>query len=73
LGFTNGTDFEKITSSRKLAPSEYTFNKELGYISLQRKLQNDEAVAVAFEYTYNGRVYKVGELSKIMRINQKMK
>jgi len=64
LGFVNGTDFEKITSSRKLAPSEYVFNKELGYLSLQRKLQNDEAVAVAFEYTYNGRVYKVGELSE---------
>jgi cell surface protein SprA len=64
LGYANGTDFEKITGSRKLAPSEYTFNKELGYLSLQRKLQNDEALAVAFEYTYNGRVYKVGELSE---------
>jgi len=64
LGLVNGTDFEKITSSRKLAPSEYTFNKELGYLTLQRKLQNDEALAVAFEYTYNGRVYKVGELSE---------
>jgi cell surface protein SprA len=64
LGFKNGTDFEKITSSRKLTPSEYSFNKELGYLTLQRKLQNDEALAIAFEYTYNGRVYKVGELSE---------
>ncbi|MBL7863474.1 MAG: cell surface protein SprA [Cyclobacteriaceae bacterium] len=62
--FVNGTDYEKITSARKLAPTEYIFNKELGYITLQRKLQNDEAVAVAFEYTYNGRKYKVGELSE---------
>ncbi|MBY0436374.1 MAG: cell surface protein SprA, partial [Cyclobacteriaceae bacterium] len=62
--FVNGTDFEKITSARKLAPTEFTFNKELGYITLQRKLQNDEAVAVAFEYTYNGRVFKVGELTE---------
>ena len=62
--YVNGTDFEKITSARKLAPTEFTFHKELGYITLQRKLQNDEAVAVAFEYTYNGRVYRVGELSE---------
>jgi cell surface protein SprA len=64
LGFKAGTDFEKITSARKLASTEFTFHKELGYITLQRKLQNDEALAVAFEYTYNGTVYKVGELSE---------
>ncbi len=62
--FVNGTDFEKITSARKLAITEFTFNKELGYITLQRKLQNDEALAVAYEYTYNGRVFKVGELTE---------
>ncbi len=62
--YANGTDFEKITSARKLAATEFTFQKELGYITLQRKLQNDEALAVAFEYTYNGRVYKVGELTE---------
>jgi len=64
LGLVNGTDFEKITSARKLAISEYTFNKELGYLTLQRKLQNDEALAVAYEYTYNGRNYKVGEMTE---------
>ncbi|MFZ5971057.1 MAG: cell surface protein SprA [Bacteroidota bacterium] len=64
FGFKAGTDFEKITSARKLSPTEYSFHKELGYLTLQRKLQNDEALAVAFEYTYNGRNYKVGELSE---------
>ncbi|HRK52897.1 MAG TPA: cell surface protein SprA [Cyclobacteriaceae bacterium] len=64
LGLDNGTDFEKITSARKLSPTEFTFNNQLGYISLQRKLQNDEAIAVAFEYTYNGQPYKVGELTE---------
>lgn len=63
-GFLNGTDFEKINSSRKLAPTEYTFHKQLGYVTLSRKLQSDEALAVAYEYTYNGRNYKVGELSE---------
>ncbi len=62
--FVSGTDFAKLNSARKLAATEFTFHKELGYITLQRKLQNDEALAVAFEYTYNGRVYKVGELTE---------
>ena len=60
----NGTDYEKITGARILNPTEYTFHKQLGYITLTRKLQNDEALAVAYEFTYNGRSYKVGELSE---------
>ncbi len=64
FNFINGTDFEKITSARKLSSTEFSYNSQLGYITLQRKLQNDEALAVAFEYTYNGQVYKVGELSE---------
>ncbi len=64
LGLANGTDFETITSARKLAPTEFTFNGQLGYITLQRKLQNDEALAVAFEFTHNGRRFKVGELTE---------
>jgi len=63
LGLKGGVDFEKITSARKLAPTEFTFHKELGYITLSRKLQNDEALAVAYEYTYNGEYFKVGELA----------
>lgn len=62
--FENGTDFEKITGARKLAPTEYTFHPQLGYITLTRKLQNDEALAVAYEYTYLGATYKVGELTE---------
>ena len=64
LGFVNGLDFEKITSARKLSATEFSYHKELGYITLQRKLQNDEALAVAYEYTYNGQAYKVGELTE---------
>jgi cell surface protein SprA len=62
-GLVNGTDYEKITGARKLATTEYTFHQQLGYVTLTRKLQNDEALAVAYEYTYNGRAYRVGELS----------
>ncbi len=64
LGFENGVDFEKITSARKLEPNEYTFDPQLGYITLQRKLQNDEALAVSYQYTYQGRVFKVGEMAE---------
>ncbi|HLZ17832.1 MAG TPA: cell surface protein SprA, partial [Cyclobacteriaceae bacterium] len=59
-----GTDFEKINSARRLSTTEFTLNAQLGYITLQRKLQNDEALAVAYEYTYNGRVFKVGQLTE---------
>jgi cell surface protein SprA len=61
---TNGLDFEKITGARKLNTTEFTFHQQLGYVTLTRKLQNDEALAVAYEYTYNGRSYKVGEMSE---------
>jgi cell surface protein SprA len=61
---SNGLDFEKITGARKLNQTEYTFHRQLGYITLTRKLQNDEAIAVAYEYTYNGRSFQVGELSE---------
>ena len=57
-------DFEKVTSARKLNTDEYEINKTLGYISLLRRLQNDEVLAVSYEYTYNGNRYKVGELTE---------
>lgn len=58
----SGLDYEKITGARRLAPTEFTYHRQLGYITLTRKLQNDEALAVAYEYTYNGETFKVGEL-----------
>ncbi|MDR0231731.1 MAG: cell surface protein SprA, partial [Dysgonamonadaceae bacterium] len=62
-GLQLGVDYEKVGNARKLRDSEYTFNRQLGYISLKTKLQADEVLAVAFEYTYNGIAYQVGELS----------
>ena len=58
-----GVDFEKIESARLLTSSEYTLNSALGYISLKSALNQDEVLAVAYEYTYNGKVYQVGEFS----------
>lgn len=62
-GFQIGRDFEKIENARKLNEREYYFNKQLGYISLNVALNTDEVLAVAYEYTYGGRLYKVGEFS----------
>jgi cell surface protein SprA len=61
--FTGGVDYEKLASARLLSSSEYTLNKALGYISLKTALQTDQVLAVAFEYTYGGRTYRVGELA----------
>lgn len=65
-GFTQGninegTDYSVLENARKLATNEYTFNPQLGYISLQQRLANDEILAVAYEYTVGGVVYQVGE------------
>ena len=62
-GMEGGVDFEKIESARLLNSSEYTLNSSLGYISLKAALNQDEVLAVAYEYTYNGQVYQVGEFS----------
>jgi cell surface protein SprA len=57
------TDFSFIKSARQLVEGkDFTINKQLGYISLTTPLRNDDVMAVSFEYTYNGKPYKVGEL-----------
>jgi cell surface protein SprA len=63
LGMLGGVDYEKIESARMLNPNEYTVNHQLGYISLNSTLSPDQVMAVAFEYTIGGEVFKVGEFS----------
>lgn len=61
--FQIGTHYEKIENARRLTEREYSVNSQLGYISLNVALNNDEVLAVAFEYTVDGQVFKVGEFS----------
>ena len=61
--FFQSIDYEKIENARMLSSSEYTFNRQLGFISLNQALNSDEVLAVAFQYTYNGVSYQVGEFS----------
>jgi cell surface protein SprA len=63
LGLRPVQDFEK-TFARKLDSNQYIFNRQAGFISLQQQLQPDEVLAVAYQYTYNGKVYQVGEFSQ---------
>ncbi len=63
LNIVGGRDYEKIESARKLDATEYTLNKQLGYVSLKSALQPDEVLSVAYEYTMGGNVYQVGEFS----------
>ena len=63
MGLRAVQDFEK-TFARQLSPSEYYFNPQVGFISLNQPLQPDEVLAVAFQYSYNGKIYQVGEFSQ---------
>ncbi len=62
-GFVGGNDYEKLQNARLLQPSEYTVNTTMGYISLRQGLQTDQVLAVAYEYTYGGNTYQVGEFA----------
>lgn len=63
-GLEESTDFVTINTARKLDPSEYIVNDKLGYITLLRRLQNDEVLAVSYEYTVVGDRFQVGELTE---------
>ena len=60
---SEGTDYGILENARQLKPSEYTVNTQLGYISLNQRLSNDEILGVAFQYTINGEVFQVGEFA----------
>ncbi|BAV04191.1 T9SS outer membrane translocon Sov/SprA [Filimonas lacunae] len=61
-------DFEK-TFARKLNSTEYYFNPQVGFICLNQQLQSDQVLGVAYQYTYNGRVYQVGEFSQDVAVD----
>ena len=60
---SEGRDYGVLENARQLSPSEFTLNPQLGYISLNQRISNDEILAVAYEYTSNGNVFKVGEFA----------
>ncbi|WP_435413983.1 cell surface protein SprA [Polaribacter aestuariivivens] len=70
LNMEQGTDYSLLENARKLDQNEYKLNTQLGFISLNRRLNDGEVLAVAYEYTVAGNVtgstknsFKVGEFS----------
>src|SRR5690606_18073411 len=55
-------DYEK-TYARKLDSTQYIYNPRVGFVSLSQPLQPDEILGVAYQYSYNGKIYQVGEFS----------
>ncbi len=62
-GFNEGFDYAVLENARQLSPNEYNLHTQLGYISLNQRLNNDEVLAVAFQYTVGGQVFQVGEFA----------
>ncbi|NHN27477.1 cell surface protein SprA [Flavobacterium jejuense] len=61
IGVDEGLDYAKLENARKLTASEFTYHPQLGYISLNQRLANDEVLGVAYQYTVGDKVYQVGE------------
>jgi len=61
LSANEGRDYSKLENARKLTANEFTYHAQLGYVSLNQKLNNDEVLAVAYQYTIGNEVYQVGE------------
>lgn len=61
-------DFSKIRA-RKLAPSEFTYDPKLGFVSVNVSIKPTDVVAVAYQYTYNGKLYQVGEFAQDLPLN----
>ncbi len=62
-GFVQSVDYEKIENAKKLSSSEFSYNSQLGFISLNQSLNSDEVLGVSFQYTIGGTPYQVGEFS----------
>ena len=63
-GVNEGFDYGKLENAKKLREgTEFTLNTQLGYISLNQRLQNDEVLAVAFQFTVGDQVFQVGEFA----------
>jgi cell surface protein SprA len=63
LGLNQVQDFE-IVYAKKLDSSAYQYNPQIGFITLSQTLQPDDVLGVAYQYSYNGKIYQVGEFSQ---------
>ncbi len=64
-GFVQNRDFAVFTG-RKLSGNEFSYNEQLGMLSLNIRLRPNQNLAVAYNYTYTrncDEIYNVGNLS----------
>ena len=64
--YLDGEQYIFNRKARRLTSTEFSFQPQLGYISLNSRLNDNQLLAVSFSYTVNGsnKVYKVGEFSE---------
>lgn len=60
---TNAVDFQLVNLRKLQEGKDYSFNPQLGFISMSSQLQSDEILFVAFSYTLDDKPYQVGEFS----------
>jgi cell surface protein SprA len=65
-GYKSSIDYEKVRARLLDVNKEYTFNEDLGFVSLNISLRPEQVLGVAFEYTYNGQPYRVGEFTNAL-------
>ena len=59
-----GIDYVKFENAKKLRENiDYKIHSQLGYISLNQRLENDEILAVAFQFAVGDQVFQVGEFA----------
>jgi cell surface protein SprA len=63
INFNGSRDYEALTLAQPLSATEYTINRQLGYVSINGQLDDNQVLAVAFQFTYGGQVFQVGEFS----------
>jgi cell surface protein SprA len=63
LDSAQGRDYT-IATMRQLSPTEFSFQPQLGYINVNTQVNPDDIIGVAYQYTYNGKTYQVGEFAE---------
>jgi cell surface protein SprA len=63
IGLNQVQDFETVYA-RKLDSSSYHVYPQIGFITLNQQLQPDDVLGVAYQYSYNGQIFQVGEFSQ---------
>lgn len=68
--FAQSEHYEKVENARQLSEQEFTYNSQLGFVSLKSPLNQDEVLAVAYQYTYAGRTFQVGEFTTDVPVSE---